>query len=178
MRKVLGPERTNWGTRVVKVGNIDTRRLSISRIAEIAIFADDDDSVDVEYEFSNSRECTSADECNKEEESTSVNQGLDVLATVETAVSSGTLTQTIKEEASITGLNELANVVVEEVVTEAPEIEVIEVTAYPTISKTLAPTISVVSSPPSLAPTFSCSDSQMRFKLKYNGEKITMNLSI
>lgn len=148
MQKMLGPDRSNWGTRVVRVGNIDVRRLSMAKLIEIA---NEEDSVDVEYEFSSSRECYSVDGCDEEEQSSSNEEGLTLLSTVENAVSSGAFTQALVEGALEAGLTELSNVVVEEVVTEAPVIEVIEITPYP--------------SPAPIA-TSNCSDSPLRFKVK------------
>lgn len=160
MKKVLGSDRSNWGTRVVRVGNRDVRRLSKARIGEIFAAADED-SVEVEYEFTNSRECYSDDGCNEEEQNTSVTEGLDVLSTVEDSISSGEFTQTLIQDAAEVGLTELSTVSVTEVETVEPEVEVIESTAYPTAS-----------------PTFStCSDSPLRFSVMKDGIEIKRSCS-
>lgn len=164
MLKVLGPDKSNWGSRVVRVGNRDTRRLSAVEIAEIV--ANEEDVVDVEYEFSNSRECYSDDGCNEVDQSSSVDEGLEVLQDVQTAVATGTLTNTIVAEAAAAGLTELSNVVVEEVEVVDPVVEVIEITPFPTVARTVAPT-----------PAPPCSDSPMRFKVYSDNVLVRRNCS-
>ena len=170
MQKLLGPDRSNWGTRVVRVGSINTRRLSIFRVAEI--LSNQDDEVEVEYEFTNSQECISEDGCTVLEQEASVQEGLAVLSTVEAVVNSGELQQTIVEDSESVGLTEeLANVVVNEVVVSTPEVVVIETTAYPSIYTTPAPMS------PTSSPTYDCEDSPLRFKVKKDGELISRTCS-
>ena len=160
MEKVLGPDRSNWGTKVVRVGNRDVRSLPKARLLEIlADVAEDEDSVEVEYEFSNSRECYSEDGCDDAEQETSVNEGLEILSTVESSISSGEFQEILVEDSEEAGLTELTNATVEEVETEAPEVEIIEITPFPT--------------PSTPSPTYStCADSTLRFKVLQDNEYI------
>ena len=165
MQKLLGPDRSNWGTRVVRIGSINARRLSIFEIAEI--LAGEDDEVEVEYEFTNSRECYSDDGCNDDEQAASVQEGQEVLSTVENVVASGQLQQTIVDDAGPAGLTEeLANVIVEDVVVTTPVTEIIDTTAYPSIAKTATPVA------PTSSPTYDCEDSPLRFKVEKDGKFI------
>mmetsp|Transcript_26278 Transcript_26278/g.39385 ORF Transcript_26278/g.39385 Transcript_26278/m.39385 type:complete len:1408 (+) Transcript_26278:130-4353(+) len=168
MQKLLGPNRANWGTRVVRVGGIVARRLSIFEVAEIIAAADQDDVVEVEYEFTNTRECYSDDGCNADEQATAVQEGFEVLATVETVVTTGQLQQTIIDDSDSAGLSEeLSSVEVGEVTVSTPEIEVVDATAYPSIYKTPAPVV------PTSSPTYDCEDSPLRFKVMKDGKLIS-----
>ncbi len=165
MQQLLGPERANWGTRVVRVGSINARRLSTVEIARL--LQDAGDEVEVEYEFTNSRECYNDDGCNDAEQEAAVQEGLGVLATVETVVASGQLQQTIVEEAPQAGLTEeLGSVEVASVVVSTPQVELIDITAYPSIEKTPAPIA------PTSSPTYDCEDSPFRFMVEKDGKMI------
>jgi len=183
MRKVLGPDRSGWGTRVVRIGNRDTRMLLFHNWKENAYM---EDSVEVEYEFSSSKTCA-LDGCDTNDEESSINEGLSVLEGVKESVASGELTEIVKTEAEDAGLSELSDVVVEEVEVVEPEVEIIEITSFPSATKTSAPTLTqkpsvAATTKPTSQPTPQptpqpttqifppCSDSPFRFDVKKDGK--------
>lgn len=187
MRKVLGPDKSGWGTRVVRIGPRDTRMLLFHNWEENAYM---EDSVDVEYEFSSSKTCA-LDGCDTNDEESSINEGLNVLEGVKESVASGKLTEIVKSEAEEAGLSELSDVVVEEVEVVEPEVEIIEITSFPSATKSSAPSLtqkpsvavtieptsqptSPPTSPPTLQPTPQifppCADSPFRFDVKKDGK--------
>jgi len=178
MLKVLGPDRSGWGTRVVRVGNLDTRRLLFHDAREKIYI---ENSVDVEYEFSKSETCLSVNGCDTNDQDSSINEGLAVLEDVTQSVNSGQFTELITNDAAEAGLDELSDVVVEEVVVVEPEVEIIEITAFPSVTKSSVPTltqnpsVAVTTQYPSIqptnSPTFSpCTDSPFRFDVKKDGK--------
>jgi hypothetical protein len=169
MKKLLGPDRSNWGVRVVTVGGIAARQTkSLFEVAELFARADTD-SVEVEFEFSYTTECP-ADGCTEDEETGAVDEGLKLLDIVETVVATGQLQQTIIDDAADVGLGEeLSNVGVLEIVLEAPKIEIIDPTAYPSIESTSAPT---VTASPTSSPKYDCEDSPFRFNVKKDDKVI------
>lgn len=167
MRKLLGPDRANWGTRVVSVGGRANRRTK-SRLEEVELFTlAEEDVVEVEFEFTLTTECRDNDGCNESTQTAALNEGLEALDVVTTAVTSGALQQTMIEDAEAAGLSEeLSNLTVSTVTVENPTIEIIEATPYPSIETFSAPTSS-----PTSSPTYDCEDSPLRFQVKIKDDE-------
>ncbi len=168
MRKLLGPDRANWGTRVVSVGGRATRR-TLSSLETFELFAlAEENVVEVEYEFTLTTECRDEGGCNEGTQTAALNEGLETLDVVTTAITSGALQQTVIAEAETSGLSqELSNISVSTVTVENPIIEIIEATPYPSIEVFAAPTHS-----PTSSPTYDCEDSPLRFQVKNTDDEV------
>lgn len=149
------PNKDEWGVTRIIVGDYDARR----RLQITARILDESGTVEVEVELTNTVTCASTDGCTDDEQNAALSSGNQVLADVSASAASGELMTNIINESQGTDLVDTFTASsVDDVITIAPEIEIIDPTPFPT------PT------PPTSSPTASkCNDSSLKFEVLNNG---------
>ena len=151
------PNKDEWGVTRILVGDYDARRrLQITA----RILEDGGGTVEVEVELTNTVTCASTDGCTDDESNAALASGNQVLTDVSASAASGELMTNIINESQGTDLVDTFTAsTVDDVITTAPEIEIIDPTPFPT------PT------PPTSSPTAStCNDSSLKFEILNNGK--------
>ncbi len=173
MAKLLGPDRSNWKPRVVRIGGIAARRSrSLVEVAKLIARRTEEDSIEVEFEISASFECREDDGCNEDAVNSAENEASEVSNAVETLFSSGQVQETLVEDSVDVGLGEVfSNVQVGEADIEVPVVTIIDPSAYPSIHTTSAP---IVTPSPTSSPTYDCKDSPFRFQVEISGSGTTI----
>lgn len=155
------PNKDEWGVTRIIVGDYDARR----RLQITARILEDGGAVEVEVELTNTVTCASTDGCTDDERNAALASGNQVLTDVSASAASGELMTNIINESQGTDLVDTFTAsTVDDVITTAPEIEIIDPTPFPT------PT------PPTSSPTAStCNDSSLKFEILNDGKILSKN---
>ena len=133
----LGPDKSNWKTTVISMGNRDVRRrglLEISSTSDDGVqlttrFLQNNDEIMVEYELSTTIVCESLSGCSENDQNAALQSSVDTASQLEVAVTTGSLTQALVTETQVVfeqaGLVDIPTLVVDEVEAEVPPVEIV-----------------------------------------------------